>query len=88
MELGIAPPSGNPSGETRRQTTLIRALCDRKQGRAARALGADRDKAPGSRLPRAGAALSDPLLGARPERVVLPVDSGLGARPGRVHARS
>ena len=50
LELGIAPPSGKPSRETRRQTTLIRALVDREQaasppslerGRAARAQGED-----------------------------------------------
>ena len=47
LELGIALPSGKPSGETRRQTPLIRALSDREQaasppspkrGRASRAL--------------------------------------------------
>ena len=46
----MAPPSGKPSGDTRRQTTLTRALSDREQaesppsperGRAARAQGED-----------------------------------------------
>jgi len=50
LELGIAPPSGKLSGETRRQTTLTRALSDREQaaspplperGRAARAQSED-----------------------------------------------
>ncbi|KAJ1475148.1 hypothetical protein T484DRAFT_1751247 [Baffinella frigidus] len=75
LGLGIAPPSGKPAGGSRRHTALIHALYAREQavpppspehGRAARALGTDRDKAPGSRQPRAGAALLDPLLGARP----------------------
>jgi len=50
LELGIAPPSGKPSGKARRQITLIRALSDREQaasppsqkrGRASRAQGED-----------------------------------------------
>ena len=50
LEPGMAPPSGKPSGETRRQTTLIRAISDREQaasprlpkrGRASRAQGED-----------------------------------------------
>jgi hypothetical protein len=57
LELGIAPPSGKPSGETRRQTTLIRALSDREQaasppapehGRAVRGPPRGSARAPGS----------------------------------------
>jgi hypothetical protein len=94
---GIAPPSGKPAGGTRHQATRLLALCDREQaasppsperGRAARGQGGDPRQAPGSRQPRAVAALADPLVGARPWQVVWPVDSGLAARPGRPHARS
>jgi len=83
LELGIAPPSGKPSGETRRQTTLIRALSDRgqaalppspKRGRASRAQGEDPPSSPGSRQPRAVAAPADPLRSVRPVRVAWPVD--------------
>ena len=74
LGLGIAPPVGKPSRGLRVQSARIRARHAREQaasppstehGRAARALGSDRDKAPGSRQPRAGAALADPLLSAR-----------------------
>ena len=78
LELGIAPPSGKPSRETRRQTTLILALSDQERaaspqsperGRAARAQGENPPFSPGSWQPRAVAALADPLRSARPVRV-------------------
>ena len=83
LELGIAPRSGKPAGEIRLQTTLILALCEREQaasppsperGRAARAQSEDPRSSPGSRQPRAVAALADPLQSARPARVAWPVD--------------
>jgi hypothetical protein len=75
LGLGIAPPVGKTARGSSGQSARIRARHSREQaasppstehGRAARALGADRDKAPGSRQPRAGNALADPLLSARP----------------------
>ena len=75
LKLGIAPLAEKSAGDMRRQATLIRALCDREEaaspaspgrGRAARSQGEDPQSSPGSRQPRAGAALADPLRNDRP----------------------
>ena len=86
LGLQIALLSGKPAGKLKRQMACICTRCALEQaaspwspeyGRASGALGADRFQAPGSRQPRAVAALALLLLGARPEQWVWFVDSPL-----------